>query len=281
MEETSTLTSAFMEAAQNPANAEFWEFALGRIIECVVVFVVAFVIYRLLMLPVRKFLVSDEKNRRGGTIFRNIVRIGVSVWAVACILDILFQIDMAGILGALGIVGVAVSLGAQQTIANLIGGIIISLSDTLATGDWVMVGGAKEAQIVDVGWRITKLVDEDGVDYLVPNSKMVSEIVTRKLPFYTIVIPFSLKTTTSNVKELLVECEQVLLDAQKERGIDYEEKRPKANMTGASLGSIQAEVKLYMDRGIDTRSAEQAVVPSLIELLQQRDVLADIALSRD
>ena len=282
MEETSSATSVLTQAASSALSAEFWESVLVKIIACAIVIVMAYVLYRLIMLPVKKFLVDDEKNRRGGTIFRNIVRIGVSVWAVACLLDILFNIDMAGILGALGIVGVAVSLGAQQTIANLIGGIIISLSETLATGDWVVVGGAsKEAQVVDVGWRITKLIDEDGVEYLVPNSRMVSETVTCKLAFYTIVIPFSLKPSTPDVEGLLVDCEQVLLDAQKQHEIDFEEKRPKAHIAGASLGAIQAEVKLYVNRCIDTRAAERAVLPALINLLQERDALADFAPERN
>ena len=257
-------------------NTEFWEMFAAKIIACVVIVIMAFVLYRLLMLPVKKFLVGDETTRRGGTIFKNIVRVGVTVWAVASILDLAFGIDMAGILGALGIVGVAVSLGAQQTIANLIGGIIISLSETLAPGDWVVIGGAKESRIVDIGWRLTRLVDEDDVEYLVPNSKMVSEIVARKLPFYTIVVPFLLKPSTPDVEGLLLESEQVLLDSQKEHGIDYEEKRPKAHVCGTGFGSIQAEVKLYVDRSIDTRAAERAVLPALISLLQEHDALAQI-----
>ena len=277
MEETSSAISSLTQVVYDALTAEFWQEVLIKVIACIVVVIMAYVLYRLIMLPVKKFLVSDEKNRRGGTIFRNIVRVGVSVWAIACILDIAFNIDMAGILGALGIVGVAVSLGAQQTIANLIGGIIISLSDTLATGDWVVVGGnQKEAQVVEVGWRLTKLIDEDGVEYLVPNSKMVSETITCKLPFYTIVVPFSLKPSTPNVEGLLVDCEQALLDAQKQHEFDYEEKRPKAHIAGVSLGSIQAEVKLYVNRCIDTRAAERAVLPALISLLQERDALVEI-----
>jgi len=275
MEETSSMTSVLSQTAQDAMSSDFWWDILIKVISCVAIIVMAFVLYRLIMLPVKKFLVNDEKSRRGGTIFKNVVRVGVSVWAIACILDIAFNIDMAGILGALGIVGVAVSLGAQQTIANLIGGIIISLSETLATGDWIVIAGAKEAQIVDVGWRLTKLVDEDGVEYLVPNSKMVSEIVTCKLPFYTIVVPFTLKTTVPDVEGLLVDCEQVLLDRQKECGIDYEEKRPKANVSGANLGAIQAEVKLFVNRDIDTRSAERALLPALVNLLQERDAFAE------
>ena len=108
------------KAAQASTGASLWDVVAGRVLACIIVVLAAYLLYRLIMFPVRKFLVNNEHSRRGGTIFKNIVRAGVSIWAGACVLDIAFDIDMAGILGALGIVGVAVSLGAQQTIANLI-----------------------------------------------------------------------------------------------------------------------------------------------------------------
>ena len=105
MEETSSMTSVLSQTAQDAMSSDFWWDILIKVISCVAIIVMAFVLYRLIMLPVKKFLVNDEKSRRGGTIFKNVVRVGVSVWAIACILDIAFNIDMAGILGALGIVG--------------------------------------------------------------------------------------------------------------------------------------------------------------------------------
>ena len=279
MDNTTAATSSAIEhAAELTGLSQFWIAILARLIAIVVIVLIAYALYRLIMYPLRKVL-DKEDTRRGGSIFRNIVRITMSVWAIATILDICFDVDIAGILGALGIVGVAVSLGAQQTIANLIGGIIISLSETLAPGDWVVIGNTKEAEIIDTNWRLTILRDEDNVEYAVPNSKMVSEIVAKKNPFYTIVVPFSLKTTTPDVEGLLVDCEQAILDCQVEKGMDSEKRRPKAHVAGASVGAIQAEVKIYVARDFDTRAAERAILPALVNLLQERDALVEVAVA--
>ena len=89
-------------------------------------------------------------------------------------------------------------------------------------------------------------------------------------------MPFALKQDVHDVRALLYECEQVLLDAQIAEGMDYEAKRPKAHVEGASLGSIQAAVKIYANRTYDTRSVKRAVLPALIDFLQERDALASL-----
>lgn len=181
----------------------------------------------------------------------------------------------AGVIGALGIVGIAVSLGAQQTIANVIGGIIISLSTTIEAGDWIIIQGHKEGQLVDTNWRCTTLVDEDGIQHVVPNSVMVSAIAEKGHPFFTTVVPFALKTVTPDVAGLLRDCEQAILDAQVQSGTDYEGMRPKAHVAGTSRGAIEAEVKIYANREFDTRSVKRIVLPALINLLQERNALAE------
>lgn len=252
---------------------------VGKIILSCVVVLVALFISRSLQWPINHILTTAQKRNVGGSIFQNIVRILVWGWAICAILDICFDLDMAGILGALGIVGVAVSLGAQQTIANVIGGIIVSLSGMIGPDDWITIDGHKEARVVDTSWRRTTLEDEDGVLFAVPNSVMVSTVVEKGNPYAMIVVPFSLKPTVSNVEGLLAECEEVLLERQIATKTDWEQMRPKAHVAGASLGVIQAEVKLYATRELDTRAIERAVLPALIDFLQQRDVLAQLELA--
>lgn len=252
-----------------------WETIAMKLVMTSAVVVLAIVAWRALQKPL--FGLKDEEQERkvGLTIFKNILRVVIWAWAVCAVADILFDVDMAAVVGALGIVGIAVSLGAQQTIANVIGGIIVSLSTTTETGDWITIQGNREGRLVDTNWRCTTLEDENGIQYAVPNSVMVSAIVEKGLPFYTIVVPFALKTTTPDVAGLLRECEQALLDAQAGSGTDYEGMRPKAHISGTSRGAIDAEVKLYANREFDTRSVERAVLPALIDLLQDRDALAE------
>ena len=255
---------------------EWWQLIILNIIICVVIIAIAYGLYRLAMMPVKRLLVANEHSKRGGTIFQNILRVAATCWAVCCILDIFFGVDMAGILAAMGVVGIAVSLGAQQTIANVIGGIIVSLSNMVGPGDWIMLSGHKEARFIDTNWRRTTLENEDGVLYAVPNAEMVSNIIEKGNPFFFFAVPFSLKPATPDVAGLLEECEQAVLDRQRECGMDYEGMRPKAHIEGAALGTIQAEIKIYANRDFDTRAVKRAVLPALVDLLQQRGALADL-----
>ena len=256
---------------------EGWEPIAVKAITAIAVIVVAIVIWRIIQRPFRRLENATSNSKVGLTIFKNILRVILWVWAGCVIADVCFGVDIAGVFGALGIVGIAVSLGAQQTIANVIGGIIISLSGMVGIGDWVTIQGHREARLIDTNWRQTTLEDENGVKYAVPNSVMVSTVVEIGRPFFPIIIPFSLKPSTPDVDELLRECEQTLLDAQVQSGTDYEKMSPKANVMGASLGAIQAEVKIFANREFDTRSVERAVLPALVNLLQEKDALAEIA----
>ena len=259
----------------DPTNLS--EGIIARILIVVAVVIGATLLSRALQLPIRRML-KNSKFNTDGKIFYTIIRVFVWGSAICFILDAIFDIDMPAILGALGIVGIAISLGAQQTIANVIGGLIISLSDLIGIDDWITIKGHKEGRIVGTNWRRTLLEDEDEVVYAVPNSVMVSEVVAKGNPYYPIIVPFALKTDTPDVEGLLVECEQVVLDRQIETGHDWEEKRPKAHIVGTQAGSIQAEIKLYVCRDYDTRYVKRAVLPALIDLLQQRDALAELTL---
>lgn len=250
---------------------------LLRVIAIAVVIGIAFAAYKILMIPVRRLTKKGAERKVGGSIFQNLVRVLVWGWAICGILDIAFNIDMAGILGALGVVGIAVSLGAQQTIANVIGGMIVSLSQMVGPGDWVTIDGHKEACVIDTNWRRTTLQDEDGVLFAVPNSYMVSNVVEKGNPYYMVAVPFAIKATTPDVEGLLAECEQALLDRQVAGGYDYEQKRPKAHINGSGLGTIEAEVKLYVNRAFDTRTVKRAVLPALIDLLQERGAIAELS----
>ena len=249
---------------------------MAKIAICLLIAVGAFVLSAALQWPIRKVLAASDSRRGAGSIVKNIIRIMVWGWAICEIINICFNVDIAAIVGALGVVGIAVSLGAQQTIANIIGGIITELSGTIGPGDWISVDGRSEARVIDTNWRRTTLEDEEGVQHIIPNALLVSSAIEKGHPYFMITVPFALKAGTPNVEALLAECEQALLDRMIATDLDCEQKRPLAHVVGTSLGAIQAEVKLYPNRTQNSRYVKRAVLPALIDLLQERDALAEV-----
>ena len=91
--------------------------------------------------------------------------------AAATILEI-WGIKIGPILAGLGLLGVAVALGAQDLFKNLISGILIIAERRFNPGDWVRVENVVEGTVESIGLRSTLVRRFDKAPVHVPNSKL-------------------------------------------------------------------------------------------------------------
>ena len=77
-------------------------------------------------------------------------------------------IDIGPALAAAGIIGLAVSLGAQTLIKDVIGGLTILLEDEYRVGDTVKIG-AVSGDVEHITLRRTDVRDAEGRLFMVPN----------------------------------------------------------------------------------------------------------------
>ena len=94
----------------------------------------------------------------------------VSLGAIT-VLEI-WGIEVAPILAGLGLIGVAVALGAQDLFRNLIAGLLIIGERRLAHGDWIKIDGGVEGTVEAIGFRSTRVRQFDKAPIYVPNSKL-------------------------------------------------------------------------------------------------------------
>jgi len=80
------------------------------------------------------------------------------------------------LLGALGIGGIAVALGAQKTLSNWIGSVAIAIDRPFHVGDWVKIQDV-EGTVEGIGLRSTRVRTFDRTVVAIPNSSL-SEIHT-------------------------------------------------------------------------------------------------------
>jgi len=83
-----------------------------------------------------------------------------------------FQI--ASVLAGLGIVGLAVGLAAQDTLANLVAGITILWDRPFRIGDNVTVAGTF-GTVQAIGLRTTRILTNDKIDAILPNKTIINE----------------------------------------------------------------------------------------------------------
>ena len=86
----------------------------------------------------------------------NIVRGAVWFLGICIMLSTCFNVNVSAAITALGIGGIAISLGFQDTISNLIGGLQVSLMRIVKPGDNIEVGSSSGV-VKDVTWRHTSL----------------------------------------------------------------------------------------------------------------------------
>ena len=126
-------------------------------------------------------LPSIEFERRVTTLQLLAVRIGTSVVAIIAALTVLsaFDIDIGPAVAGLGVVGIAVGLGAQSLVRDCLAGIFIVIENQYSAGDIVRLAGV-EGVVEEFSLRRTTLRDLDGVVHSVPNGQvMVASNLTR------------------------------------------------------------------------------------------------------
>ncbi len=139
--------------------------------------VVVVVIDRLVTKLLRRILKSGNLPMVGSKIIINIVRGIIWFLGLAVVLEAGFNIDITALVAALGVGGIAVSLGLQDTISNLFGGIQISMNRLFEIGQIVEVGGVKGA-VVDFNWRHATIKDASGDIITIPNSVLNKSALT-------------------------------------------------------------------------------------------------------
>jgi small-conductance mechanosensitive channel len=95
----------------------------------------------------------------------------------------LYQVNIAPLLAALGVGGLAVALALQDTLANFFAGIHILIEEPIALGAAIRLSTGEEGVVTDIGWRTTRVRNGDGNVVVIPNTKITSGIfVNYNLP---------------------------------------------------------------------------------------------------
>jgi len=99
-----------------------------------------------------------------------VVRITIVVTAVLIGLDTL-GFNIAGLMAAGGIGGLAIGLASKDMLANLFGGLTIYIDRPFGIGDWILLNEKGiEGVVEDIGWRQTTIRKFDKRPVYVPNA---------------------------------------------------------------------------------------------------------------
>lgn len=146
---------------------------LGRIVSAAVVFLICYIVIRLVTLLSNRLL--SRSDRLDGTI-KGFIRtaLKISLWALAVIIvaDTL-GISTASLVTVIGVAGLALSLAVQNIAANLFSGITLLLTRPFGQGDYVDIG-SNSGTVKSVGLFYTVIDTVDNRVVSIPNGDVTS-----------------------------------------------------------------------------------------------------------
>jgi len=157
-------------------------------------------------------------------------------------LNLVFNQPLETFLAATGVLGFVVGLALRGLVSDLFCGIALALDSSIQPGDWLMFihkGREIKAQFLDFNWRLTSLVDGDGIGILIPNSEfsMVTLVnLTRptKVAWHSAHLQLDISVDQGRVLTIL----QNAADKAVSEGFVNASPAPTARVSGVSNGLI-------------------------------------------
>ena len=163
------------------AESAGWLASVARIVLILALAWVAIVVLQRMIRRVRMHIASRLDAREAvkraetvGRVLRYLVAVVISLVAGMLVLGEL-GISVAPILGAAGVVGVAVGFGAQSLVKDYFNGLFLLLEDQISQGDVVRLGD-HGGLVEEMTLRYVRLRDYDGNVHIVPNGSISSVV---------------------------------------------------------------------------------------------------------
>ena len=164
-----------------------------------------------------------------------------------------------------GAIGIGIGLGLQNLAANVISGFTIIFGGKIRKGDWVEVEGMI-GEVTDIHLRATNVRTRDNIEYLVPNSNIISNTIVNyslSSPLIRIELPVGVGYNTDPR-----EVERILIQVAEKEPLVNNARKPVLRFTEYGDNSINFELLVWIDvRSTPRRKVRSALYYEIFEQL--------------
>jgi len=174
------------------------------------------------------------------------IAIGVLISLKVVGLDLRFLLVFAGA------AGIGIGLGLQHLAANIISGFTIIFGGKIRKGDWIEVEKGL-GLVTDIHLRATKLRTRDNIEYLVPNSNLVSNTIVNyslSSPMVRISLPVGVSYQADPQQ-----VEKILLAVAEKEPMVLKSQKPVVRFIAYGDSSINFELLIWIDVRMTPRRA--------------------------
>jgi len=192
------------------------------------------------------FLKKMKVQKEPANLLLRGARVGLYIFAFLTIADQL-QINIKSLLAGVGVIGLALSFAAKDTVGNIISGIVIIIDRPFKEGDWISIGNMN-ATVTEIRLRTTVLTTFNNETVIVPNQQISQERVTN----YTLTPKIRVKIPIGIAyKENISQARTTLLETIK--GDDKILSNPSPIVIVAGLGdsSVNLQLRFWIENSED------------------------------
>lgn len=238
---------------------------LGRILIAAAVVLVVAVLCHIAIKAIQRLLALESVSISQTSIVVNIVRIVVWGIAICFIADVCFDVNMTAVIAALGVGGIAISLGFQNTLSNLFGGVQVTLTHVIKPGDNIQVG-TNQGVVEDINWSYTTIHNLNNETVIIPNSVMANTAVKHLPPVDHVTVPIVVMKDLSDLDDLADQIESTAAEAA--RSITMIVKDPVVSFNKVTNYGLYGSITLTIGDGSKASAVSDAITRAVAPLVQ-------------
>ena len=146
---------------------------IARILPLILIFLIGVTVIKLILKLSGKMIKKSKIPKNAHSITQSFLKILLYFILVVMICSKL-GVDVTSIVATFSIVGVALSLSLQSSLANVMSGITLLFTKQFNVDDFIEAGGIS-GTVSSIGLSHCKLITPDNKDIYVPNSTIISE----------------------------------------------------------------------------------------------------------
>lgn len=207
----------------------------------------------------------------------NLLRVAIAVIAIFFLGEAVFHVEMRGLVSALGITSLVISLGLQDLIKSVVAGILIVAGDIVSVGDQVILGDHR-GEVMDINWHQITIRDRDGVPHIISNSELMGDTFMRLTGKMACRHIFEADIAPGlNLSLVKTDIETLAANVLTKNGWIAEGYTPQVLFLGSSALGTQASIRVFIS---DIEYATRAMDAVMIAI-SERGYLSDVTRDAD
>lgn len=215
---------------------------LPNIVSALVLLIIFWIADKAIRKTLSATLTRMKVARQSQGLILRTVRVVLYVFALLTVADQL-KLNITSLLAGVGVMGLALSFAAQDTIGNIISGIVIIIDGLFKEGDWISMGQI-HATVTEIRLRTTVLTTFDNETVVVPNKQLAQErIVNYTLtPMARIKVPIGIA-----YKEDIPRARNIMLEVVRRDKRILPDPKPIVIVSDLGASSVNLQLRFWVE----------------------------------